>query len=141
MTEESGAGRPLEPCTLAQEQFAFIADLYENGASDVEIKAYIRKERGSFSNDLWDRWLIQEDKFSETIKAGRLNSQAWWERNGRISLRDKDFNHNLWYKNMLNRFKQDWREAQDMNVGGQHGENPLVTKVVREIVDPANKDS
>lgn len=87
-----------------------IISLYINGASDVEVKAAIYKMRGSFSNDLWDRWLIEEPIFSEIIKNGRLMSEAWWHKEGRTSLRDKEFSYVGWYMQMKNRFG--WADKQ-----------------------------
>lgn len=78
--------------------------MYSEGASDVEVKAYIYSSIGSFSNDLWDRWLIEEPEFSETIKRGRVISEAWWSRTGRTNLKNKDFSFTGWYMNMKNRF-------------------------------------
>lgn len=89
---------------------ADILGLYIEGASDVEVKALIITSipgKLRLSNDLWERWLEDEQEFSETIKNGRLLSAAWWERQGRKSLNDKSFNAVLWYMNMRNRFK--WR--------------------------------
>lgn len=118
------SGRLPSPCELDSDNYSDISALYAEGASDTEIKGYIHQLRGSFSNDLWDRWLKEDAIFSEAIKAGRVLSQVWWEKNGRVNLKDKDFSYTGWYMNMKNRFKHDWRESSDVNHGGQK-ENPL----------------
>ena len=76
---------------------------YSEGASDVEIKVMLR-----VSNDLWDRLLRDEQKFSETIAQGRQMAEAWWVRTGRTELKNKDFSYQGFRINMANRF--DWRE-------------------------------
>jgi hypothetical protein len=99
------AGRPLEDLTsLPENWYIEVLSLYEKGASDVEVKALIYSWRGSFSNDLWERWIKDYDEFSETIKTGKLLSEAWWHKEGRTNLKTKDFNYTGWYMNMKNRF-------------------------------------
>jgi hypothetical protein len=106
-TEENKAGRPKQPLDLheySETWYQEILDLYEEGGSDVEVKAMIYRWRGSFSNDLWDRWMIEEPEFSETIKTGRVLSQAWWTQAGRKNLKAANFSYTGWYMNMKNRF-------------------------------------
>lgn len=113
-------GRPKETLdSLPNEWYNEIVALYEKGGSDVEVKALIYSWRGSFSNDLWDRWLKEEEEFSETIKMGRMLEEAWWSRNGRENLKNKDFNYTGWYMNMKNRFGWADRQQTDHTSGGK----------------------
>lgn len=106
-----------------------ILKLYKEGASDVEIKALIIEWRGSFSNDLWERWYKEEEEFSETIKIGRLLSETWWAKEGRINLKTKDYSYTGWYMNMKNRFG--WADNTKNEVTGKDGKE-IVFKVVNQ---------
>lgn len=88
-----------------------IIKLYSKGASSVEVKALLYRWVGSFSNDLWGRWLEEDEEFSETIKKGISLSNSWWEKEGRTNLQNSKFNYTGWYMNMKNRFK--WRDRLD----------------------------
>ena len=109
-------GRPLSNLDLPDTWGNSVLELYCEGASDVEIKALIYNVRGSFSNDLWDRWLKDEQEFSETIKTGRMLSEAWWHRKGRKNLENKEFNFTGWYMQMKNRFG--WADNQKVETTG-----------------------
>lgn len=107
-------GRPTENLdSLPEDWYAKVLKLYKEGASDVEVKSLIYEWRGSFSNDLWDRWIEDEPEFSETIKVGRMLAETWWHKNGRSNLQNKEFNYTGWYMQMKNRFG--WRDKQDVN--------------------------
>lgn len=88
--EETLIGRPREDLTsLPLNWYDEVLDMYKEGASDVEVKALIYEWRGSFSNDLWERWIADEEQFSETIKMGKLMSESWWQKQGRTNLKNK----------------------------------------------------
>lgn len=112
------AGRPKEDIrSLPDGWQEEVLSLYEEGASDVEVKALIYKWRGSFSDDLWYRWMEEEPIFSGTIKRGRMLSASWWEKEGRTNLKDKDFSYTGWYMNMKNRFG--WADKQETKHSGE----------------------
>ena len=107
-------GRPLETLeSLPTEWREILIDLYRDGGSDVEAKALIYEWRGSFSNDLWDRWLKDEPDFSETIKNGHILSEAKFTKLGRTNLTNKDFNYTGWYMQMKNRFA--WKDKSEVD--------------------------
>jgi hypothetical protein len=113
-------GRPFETlASLPDGWYHDILQLYKEGADDVEVKALIHEWRGTFSNDLWQRWLTDEVEFSETIKTGKMLSAAWWYRNGRKNLENRNFNYTGWYMQMKNRFGwKDKSELDHKNNGG-----------------------
>jgi hypothetical protein len=138
-------GRPKEDLScLPDEWYKDVLNLYKEGASDVEVKALIYEWKGSFSNDLWDRWMKEEPQFSETIKAGKFLSESWWNKKGRTNLENKEFSFTGWYMNMKNRFK--WTDRQETTIEG--GEKPiqtidyskLSTEALREISEAQPKD-
>jgi hypothetical protein len=127
------SGRPKEGLnTLPQGWQDDILSLYEQGASDVEIKALIYQWRNTFSNNLWDRWMDEEPIFWETIKKGRQLSESWWQNAGRVNLKDSRFNSTLWYMNMKNRFGWADKQQIDNRISG--------TGITIEIKDPELKN-
>lgn len=108
------AGRPKEDLSsLPEGWYNDVLALYKEGGSDSEVWAMIYDWRGTFSNNLWERWMNEEPEFWETIKGGRKLAEAWWNRNGRKNLQNKDFNYTGWYMQMKNRFGWSDRVQQD----------------------------
>lgn len=107
-------GRPKSKLDgLPKDWMRQVIGQYAIGAADVEIKALIYEWRGTFSNDLWDRWMKEEPIFSETIKSGRMLAEAWWQGTGRKSLKDKEFSFTGWYMQMKNRFG--WKDKSEVD--------------------------
>ena len=88
-----------------------VIDLMQEGASQQEVLAVL-----DISNDTFYRWKKENEEFSETIKRGVQLSQGWWESQGRVSLKDREFNYTGWYMNMKNRFK--WADKQEVKNEG-----------------------
>lgn len=108
--KKNKGGRPPIPFEKAKKELPEtyaqdIIDIYMDGGSDVEVRAYIIKKLGYSSVYLFYKWLEDSDEFSEIVNAGRELSLAWWENTGRTSLDRKYFNYNGWYMNMKNRYK------------------------------------
>jgi len=82
-------------------------ELASEGCSDVEI----RVELNCISDDLWQRLIKENEEFSLTVKKAHSLCQAWWEKQGRVNLKTKDFQTGLWYANMKNRFG--WRDKNE----------------------------
>lgn len=128
--EKKDNGRPKETISsLPKEWYNDILSLYKDGASDVEVKALIYEWRGTFSNDLWDRWIKEETQFSETIKIGKILSESWWSKSGRKNLENKEFSYTGWYMNMKNRFN--WTDRQETTIEG--GETPITGVTIFEL--------
>jgi len=72
----------------------------EVGASKQEVKVLLR-----ISNDLFDRLMKEETEFSETVSCGVALAEAWWLRQGRTNLKNKQFNYGGWYMNMKNHYR------------------------------------
>lgn len=113
-------GRPKEPFIPWDGWEEDIFNLYSEGASDVEIRGLIMDKMGrdTYSVDLWNRWLREEEMFSSTIKKGRELCEVWWQKNGRVNLKDRDFNPTLWYMNMKNRFG--WADKKEVDLKAHH---------------------
>lgn len=118
-TKKNKGGRPKKNLDILPEGWQKeILSLYNEGASDVEVRGMIYGWLGSFSDDLWYRWIKEEPEFSRTIEKGRELCRIWWEKIARENLVEisgpgsPKFNSTLWYMNMKNRFG--WADKQEV---------------------------
>jgi transposase len=88
-----------------------VIELMREGASQDEVIGHLDISRETFY-----RWKEENQEFSDSIKRGRSLSLTWWERQGRLSLKDREFNYTGWYMNMKNRFK--WADKQEVKNEG-----------------------
>lgn len=90
------------------------------GMSAVEIRASMcltgRGKTLKFHQNTWDALQTRDEEFLLTIKIGKDLCQAWWEAQGRKSLKAKNFQTGLWYANMKNRFG--WKDKHEIEGGG-----------------------
>jgi hypothetical protein len=128
--------RPKSEFDLAEDWQKEVLSMYDKGASDVEIKAHIYNIRGSLSNDLWDRWMDEEPEFSETIKMGKMLSEAWWSKEGRTQLENPKFSYTGWYMNMKNRFG--WKDKQEIDQKTEHSGTVGFTGI--NIIQPGDQE-
>ena len=113
-------GRPkIDLSVLWDGWYNDILNLYQKGASDVEIRALIYEKAGVGSYTLWERWIKEEGEFKEVIKMGKILSEAWWAKSGRTNLENKDFSYTGWYMNMKNRFGWADRTTTDVTTKGE----------------------
>jgi hypothetical protein len=119
-------GRPSE---YKQEFNQIALDLMKEGASVIEVIAELNICKATFYD-----WTNEDSprfnqEFSDTIKTGRLKSQAWWEKTGRKLLveesemnvktgtsKSKRLNTAAWIFNMKNRFSDDWSDTHKQEV-------------------------
>lgn len=87
-----------------------VLKLGTEGMSLVEIAATLNVSRAN----LYD-WAQRNPEFSSALTRAREESQAYWERVGRLGVfkGEYEIDSNLWYRNITNRFKADWAMPKD----------------------------
>lgn len=104
-------GRPTK---YREEMCDVVIKEMSEGASITEVCG----ELGIFKEAFY-AWCKKYENFSNAVKKGRSLSKAWWMRQGRKNLDNKDFSATLWYMNMKNRHKWTDRQQTTHNVTGK----------------------
>lgn len=109
------------PTKYRKEMCERIPDLMAEGMSKVEVCAELGIHYSTFLD-----WQKNIPEFSESVKTGEQLSAAWWEKQGRTNLENKEFQAALWYMNMKNRFK--WADKQQVEHTGKDG-GPIESEI------------
>ena len=102
-----------------------IIELMSEGASIEEVAA----ELGVVKQTLYN-WMNSYPEFKEAKMRGEQLSKAWWMRQGRIALRDKEFSPTLFYMNMKNRFG--WSDKQETKETSKFTKESVLDALERE---------
>lgn len=102
MSDKHPGGRPSKYNPAMCER---VVELMAQGYAKVEVAVDLgisRETLNAWSND------PEKPEFSDAVTKGEEASEAWWLGQGRSALREREFNHGLWYMNMKNR--HGWRD-------------------------------
>ena len=110
-----------------------IPELMKDGASIEEVAAELGVAKGTLYN-----WSEKNVQFLNAIKRGEELSKAWWLKEGRTSLRDKDFSYTGWYMNMKNR--HGWKDASKTEVDTGDALTSLIESIAGVTRGLPNRD-
>jgi hypothetical protein len=89
--------------------------LFEMGMGEAEVASEL-----GISLSTMGAWVARYPEFGEAYELGLQLAKAWWERQGRLGLYSREFNHNLWMHYMTNRYG--W--SRKMDIRGAPGSIP-----------------
>ncbi len=90
-----------------------VVELGRCGYSKVMIAAELGVVRQTLVN-----WAERHPDFLDSMTRAREFSLAWWEAQGLAGIWSKDFNAHAYRLQMMNRFPDDWRDRQEVEVSG-----------------------
>ena len=110
VVEANPVGRPTKYDPIYCEKVLAFGKV---GMSLVEMASELNVSRAN----LYD-WAEQNPEFSACLTRAREESQAWWERVGRLGVfkGENEIDSNLWFRNVTKRFRKDWGETKTPEV-------------------------
>ena len=107
--EKNKVGRPSK---YDPQMVARVKELFSEGASKAEICLEL-----DICFDTFQDYQTKYPEFLEAVKKGMQVSQGWWEMKGRKATMGgvDGFNATSFIFNMKNRFKEDWRDKQEVD--------------------------
>ena len=117
MGKEVKQKRPVgRPSKYKPEYCERIIELGKQGYSHAELAADLEVDKHSMY-----RWAEQHEDFRTALHAAKTYEQAWFEREARSNMKNRDFNANLWYRSAASRFREDYTERKETAVTGANG--------------------
>ena len=117
MGKEVKQKRPVgRPSKYKPEYCERIIELGKQGYSHAELAADLEVDKHSMY-----RWAEQHEEFRTALHAAKTYEQAWFEREARSNMKNRDFNANLWYRSAASRFREDYTERKETAVTGANG--------------------
>lgn len=123
------AGRP----TKYKPEFCdIVIECGREGMGKAEMAARLEIAYSNF-----DIWQHEHPEFQDAVKEAVRQSQAWWERQGRLATFGSipGFNATSYIFQMKNRFKEDWREKQDVDVTSNGATIALTSLDLKNLTD------
>lgn len=103
--------------------------LYREGAGDAEVAAELNVTIKEYYKQL-----NENSAFSQLVDFGRTLSQAWWEKQARMHVKNKQFNSPLYSFYMKNKYGwADKTENINVNDNGSQDLDALTSDLMKEV--------
>ncbi len=117
MSEAAKVKRPVgRPSKYKPEYCDIVLALGKEGYSVAEIAAHFEVDKASLY-----RWQQEDENFALSMARAKSFEQAWFEREARSNMKNRDFNANLWYRSAASRFRDDYTERKETQLTGANG--------------------
>jgi len=81
-------------------------EMMSEGASISELCAEFNIPKSAHR-----RFVSQDEEYADYYEMGKTLSEAWWSKEGRLNLSNRNFNNRMWAINMFNRFNWKFSET------------------------------
>jgi hypothetical protein len=140
MSEAAKVKRPVgRPTKYKPEYCERVIALGKEGYSHAELAADLEVDKASMY-----RWAEEHEDFRTALHAAKTYEQAWFEREARSNMKNRDFNANLWYRSAASRFREDYTERKETQLTGANGGAVQVetkSKIDVKALDPDQREA
>lgn len=115
-----------------------VIELAKEGAGWAEYAAEFEIDRATLY-----KWADQYEDFRTALNRAKVHEQVWWEQQGRLNIKSKDFNTALWIKSAQARFRDDYTERKETALTGANGGAVQIEtrKVDTDALEPEQREA